>query len=106
MIQQLIEKDDVVLFMKGYKDQPMCGFSATVINILTILNIDFTAINVLDDDNVRQGVKDFTNWPTIPQLFIKGKFIGGCDILTEMYKSKEILSVLKDNGIAYKVNEE
>lgn len=85
-----IRDNDVVLFMKGTSDFPLCGFSATVVQILRKLQIPFKDVNVLTDPALRQGIKDFTNWPTIPQLYVKGQFIGGCDIVKEMFESGEL----------------
>lgn len=89
-IRQTIRENDVVLFMKGTADFPLCGFSSTVVQILKKLQVPFKDINVLTDPELRQGIKDFTNWPTIPQLYIKGQFIGGCDIVKEMFESGEL----------------
>ena len=86
-IKDIIDKNDVVLFMKGTKVQPQCGFSNAVVNTLSFMNIDYKDVNILESDELRQGIKDFTNWPTIPQLYIKGEFIGGCDIILDMHKS-------------------
>mgnify|MGYP000716201532 CR=1 FL=1 len=94
LIQNHIDNNDVCLFMKGTPDTPQCGFSMTVSNILKHLNIEFRGINVLDDEDLRQGIKDFSDWPTIPQLYINGKFIGGCDIVKEMFENDELKSVL------------
>jgi monothiol glutaredoxin len=98
-IRNDITANDVVLYMKGTRDMPMCGFSAAVVQILTSLNIPFKDVNVLASDDLRQGIKDFTNWPTIPQLYIKGEFIGGCDIVREMHQSGELQALLKDKGL-------
>ena len=89
-INQTIRENDVVLFMKGTADFPLCGFSSTVVQILKRLQISFKDVNVLTDPELRQGIKDFTNWPTIPQLYVKGQFIGGCDIVKEMFESGEL----------------
>ena len=89
-IKNIIKKNKVVLFMKGTKEHPMCGFSATVVNILTTLKIEFIAINVLENEALKQSIKDFSDWPTIPQLYIQEHFIGGCDIVSEMYKNSEL----------------
>ncbi|MDP1573843.1 MAG: Grx4 family monothiol glutaredoxin [Coxiellaceae bacterium] len=89
-IQQIITESPVVLFMKGTADFPQCGFSSKVVHLLRSSGIAFTDVNVLADDEMRQGIKDFTNWPTIPQLYIKGEFVGGCDIVTELYTSGEL----------------
>ena len=93
-IDNMVKQNDVVLFLKGTAAMPMCGFSATVIQILNQLQIPFKDVNVLIDPTLRQGVKDYTNWPTIPQLYIKGEFIGGCDIIREMYESGELQNLL------------
>jgi monothiol glutaredoxin len=89
-IKDIINKNDVVLFMKGTSEIPQCGFSMTVCNILKELKVKFIGINVLADPELRQGIKDFSNWPTVPQLYVKGEFIGGCDIAMEMYKKGEL----------------
>ena len=93
-IKNDIETNDVVLYMKGTKMFTQCGFSATVVSILTRLGIDFLDVNVLEDVNIREGIKEFTNWPTIPQLYYKGQFIGGCDIVREMYQSGELQELI------------
>jgi monothiol glutaredoxin len=89
-IKDIITKNDVVLFMKGTPEIPQCGFSMTVSNILKELKVKFNGVNVLTDPEIRQGIKDFSNWPTVPQLYIKGEFIGGCDIAKEMYENGEL----------------
>ena len=94
-IKDIINKNDVVLFMKGTPEMPQCGFSMTVSNILKKLNVKFSGIDVLADSEIRQGIKDFSNWPTVPQLYIKGEFIGGCDIAKEMYEKGELQKILK-----------
>ena len=94
-IKNIISKNDVVLFMKGTPDMPQCGFSMTVINILKQLKVKFNGIDVLADPEIRQGIKDFSNWPTVPQLYVKGEFIGGCDIAKEMYEKGELQKLLK-----------
>ena len=94
MIQDLIEKNDVCLFMKGTPDSPQCGFSMAVSNLLKHLSVNFKGINVLEDEKLRQGIKDFSDWPTIPQLYIKGEFIGGCDIVKEMFEKGELKNLL------------
>ena len=86
-IKNIVDQNDVVLFMKGTKDQPQCGFSNAVVNTLSFMNVNYKDVNILESDELRQGIKDFTNWPTIPQLYIKGEFIGGCDIILDMHKS-------------------
>ncbi len=98
-IEKLIAENDICLFMKGTPDSPQCGFSMAVSNILKHLNIDYKGINVLDDPQLRQGVKDFSDWPTIPQLYIKGEFIGGCDIIKEMFENGELQNKLKEKKI-------
>ena len=94
-IKKFINENDVCLFMKGTPDSPECGFSMAVSNVLKHLNITFKGINVLEDENLRQGIKDFSDWPTIPQLYIKGEFIGGCDIVKEMFEKGELKSLLE-----------
>ena len=101
-IKKLIEDNDVCLFMKGTPDAPQCGFSMTVTNILKHLKIDFKGINVLEDETLRQGIKDFSDWPTIPQLYVKNEFVGGCDIVKEMFESGELARLLEDKKINYK----
>lgn len=101
-IKQELAANDVVLYMKGTAAFPQCGFSAAVVQILSQLGVAFKDVNVLEDPTVRQGIKDFTNWPTIPQLYVKGEFVGGCDIVREMYMSGELQDLLKDKGIAFK----
>ena len=93
-IQSTIDNNNIVLFMKGTPDAPQCGFSMAVSNILKVSKVDFIGENVLADENLRQGIKDFSDWPTIPQLYVKGEFIGGCDIVKEMYESGELKEVL------------
>jgi monothiol glutaredoxin len=94
-IKDIINKNDVVLFMKGTPEMPQCGFSMTVSNILKELKVKFNGVNVLADPEIRQGIKDFSNWPTVPQLYVKGEFIGGCDIAKEMYEKGELQKLLK-----------
>ena len=98
-IKDMINKDDVVLFMKGTPDFPMCGFSAATVQVLKNLGINFSSINVLDSNEMREGIKIFSDWPTIPQLYVKKEFIGGCDIVKEMYESGELLELLNSRGI-------
>lgn len=98
-IKSLINENDVCLFMKGTPDSPQCGFSMTVANILKYLKIDFKGINVLEDENLRQGIKDFSDWPTIPQLYVKGEFIGGCDIVKELFENGELKKIFQEKGI-------
>lgn len=99
-IKDIIASTDVVLFMKGIPAAPQCGFSGTVVQILNGLGVPFTGINVLADPELRDGIKSFSNWPTIPQLYVKGEFVGGCDIVREMFKLGELAAVLKDKGVA------
>ena len=98
-IQNLINENDVCLFMKGTPDSPQCGFSMAVSNVLKHLNVKFKSVNVLEDQNIRQGIKDFSDWPTIPQLYVKGEFIGGCDIVKEMFEKGELKKIFLDKGI-------
>lgn len=100
-IKSEIEANDVVVFMKGTAKLPMCGFSGVVVQILNRLQVPFRDINVLDDEEIRQGIKDYSNWPTIPQVYIKGEFIGGADIMKELFLSGEIKGILDSKGIAY-----
>ena len=93
-IQQIIDSHDIVLFMKGTKHFPQCGFSATVVEVLRRSGSDFQDVNVLEDQTLREGIKRFTNWPTIPQLYVHGQFVGGCDIVREMYQKGELDAVL------------
>ena len=102
LIQNHIETNEVCLFMKGTPDAPQCGFSMAVSNMLKILEVNFKGINVLEDQNLREGIKSFSDWPTIPQLYIKKEFIGGCDIVKEMYENGELKKVLEDKGISFK----
>jgi len=94
-IDELVKSNDVLLFMKGSPELPQCGFSMTVSKILKDLNIKFHSINVLEDEEIREGIKKYSNWPTIPQLYIKGNFVGGCDIVKEMYQKGELQRILK-----------
>ncbi len=98
-IKDLIKNNDICLFMKGTPDSPQCGFSMAVSNILKHVNVKFKGINVLEDEHLRQGIKDFSDWPTIPQLYIKGEFIGGCDIVKEMFEKGELKNLLKEKEI-------
>ena len=98
-IKKLISENDVCLFMKGIPESPQCGFSMAVSNVLKHLKVDFKGINVLEDENLRQGIKEFSDWPTIPQLYIKGEFIGGCDIVKEMFEKGEINTLLKNKKL-------
>jgi len=99
-IKKDIAENDVVLFMKGTPVAPMCGFSAAVVQVLTHLNVKFKGVNVLADGDVRQGIKDFSNWPTIPQLYVKGEFVGGCDIVREMAKAGELQALFQEKQVA------
>tara|TARA_Y200000002_G_scaffold360337_1_gene345520 strand:- start:437 stop:769 length:333 start_codon:yes stop_codon:yes gene_type:complete len=101
-IQNHIDENDVCLFMKGTPDAPQCGFSMAVTNLLKILEVNFRGINVLEDQNLREGIKVFSDWPTIPQLYIKKEFVGGCDIVKEMYENGELKKILEDKGINFK----
>jgi len=98
-IQKEIDDNDIVLFMKGSAVYPQCGFSSMAVQILSHLGTTFRDINVLEDNDIREGIKDFSNWPTIPQLYVKGEFIGGCDIMREMYEEGELQKLLQDKGI-------
>ena len=98
-IRKQIESNDVVLYMKGTAMFPQCGFSAAVVQILSQLGVPFKDVNVLEDSDIRQGIKDFTDWPTIPQLYIKGEFVGGCDIVREMYENGELQQLLQGKGL-------
>ena len=102
LIKNEIENNEVCLFMKGTPDAPQCGFSMAVSNMLKILEVNFKGINVLEDQNIREGIKVFSDWPTIPQLYIKKEFVGGCDIVKEMYENGELKKVLEDKGISFK----
>ncbi|MBX9455746.1 MAG: Grx4 family monothiol glutaredoxin [Rhizobium sp.] len=97
-----VKSNDVVLFMKGTPDFPQCGFSGKVVQILDYVGVDYKTHNVLADADLRQGIKDYSNWPTIPQLYVKGEFVGGCDIITEMFQAGELQQFLVDKGISAK----
>ena len=101
LIDQTVKSNDVVLYMKGTKEMPQCGFSSRVAGVLNFMGVEFTDINVLADADIRQGIKDYADWPTIPQLYVKGEFVGGSDIITEMTLSGELDKLFDDNGIAY-----
>ena len=101
-ITELIEKNDVCLFMKGTPEVPQCGFSLAVSNVLKHLGVNFKGINVLEDNEIREGIKTYSVWPTIPQLYIKKEFIGGCDIIKEMFEKKELQAKLTEKKISYK----
>ena len=98
-IENLIKNHEVCLFMKGTPDSPQCGFSMAVSNVLKHLKVNFKGINVLEDENLRQGIKDFSDWPTIPQLYVKGEFIGGCDIVKEMFEKGELKSLFENKKL-------
>ena len=102
LISNEIKNNEVCLFMKGTPDAPQCGFSMAVSNILKILKIEFQSVNVLENESIRQGIKEFSDWPTIPQLYIKGEFVGGCDIVKEMYENGELKTKLSSLGISQK----
>ena len=98
-IKDIISSNNIVLFMKGTPDSPQCGFSMAVSNILKHLSVKFEGVNVLESDELRQGIKDFTDWPTIPQLYIKGEFVGGCDIIKEMFEKGELKKLLEEKSL-------
>jgi monothiol glutaredoxin len=101
-IKNIISTNEIVLFMKGTADMPQCGFSMAVANVLKHLEVKFIGINVLEDEEIRNGIKVFSDWPTIPQLYIKGEFVGGCDIVREMFEKKELQALFKDKKINFK----
>ncbi len=101
-IKNEIEKNEVCLFMKGTPDAPQCGFSMATVNILKILEVNFKGVNVLESQNLREGIKIYSDWPTIPQLYVKNEFIGGCDIIKEMYESGELSKLFENKGINFK----
>ncbi len=100
-IDETVKANDVVLYMKGTKEMPQCGFSSRVAGVLNFMNVDYQDVNVLADEAVRQGIKDYSDWPTVPQLYVKGEFVGGCDIITEMMLSGEIDTLFTDNGVTF-----
>ena len=100
-IKKTVTDNDVVLFMKGTKSMPQCGFSSRVAGVLNFMGVEYQDVNVLEDENVRQGIKDYSDWPTIPQLYVKGEFIGGCDIITEMTLSGELDQLFEDKGVGF-----
>ena len=100
-IEDLVKSTDVVLYMKGTKEIPQCGFSSRVAGVLNYMGVDYTDVNVLADDDIRQGIKDYSDWPTIPQLYVKGEFVGGCDIITEMTLSGELDQMFEANGVSF-----
>lgn len=100
-IKTTVSENDVVLFMKGTKMMPQCGFSSRVAGVLNYMGVEFSDVNVLSDDAIRQGIKDYSDWPTIPQLYVKGEFVGGCDIITEMTLSGELDQLFETNGVSF-----
>ena len=100
-IKETVTNNDVVLFMKGTKSMPQCGFSSRVAGVLNFMGVDYADVNVLADEEIRQGIKDFSDWPTIPQLYVKGEFVGGCDIVTAMPLSGELDTLFAENGVAF-----
>ena len=101
-IENEISNNEVCLFMKGTPEAPQCGFSMAISNMLKILEVNFKGVNVLENEHIRQGIKEFSEWPTIPQLYIKKEFVGGCDIVKEMYETGELKKILEDKGINFK----
>ena len=102
LIKSEIENNEICLFMKGTPDAPQCGFSMAVVNIFKIMELNFKSVNVLENQNVREGIKVYSDWPTIPQLYVKNEFIGGCDIIKEMYESGELAKLFEDKNISFK----
>ncbi len=100
-IKDTVTANDVVLFMKGTSTMPQCGFSSRVAGVLNYMGVNFKDVNVLEDEGIRQGIKDYSDWPTIPQLYVKGEFVGGCDIITEMTLSGELDTLLEENGVSF-----
>ncbi|WP_299627103.1 Grx4 family monothiol glutaredoxin [uncultured Tateyamaria sp.] len=100
-ITETINSNDVVLYMKGTKSMPQCGFSSRVAGVLNYMGVEFADVNVLADEDIRTGIKEFSDWPTIPQLYVKGEFVGGCDIITEMTLSGELDTLFDENGVTY-----
>ena len=98
-IKDTVTSNDVVLYMKGTKEMPQCGFSSRVAGVLTFMGVDYTDVNVLADDGIRQGIKEYSDWPTIPQLYVKGEFVGGCDIVREMFQAGELQTFFDEKGI-------
>jgi len=101
IIDETVKSNDVVLYMKGTKEMPQCGFSSRVSGVLNYLGVDYADVNVLADENIRQGIKEYSDWPTIPQLYVKGEFVGGCDIIVEMTLSGELDTMFDDNAVSY-----
>ena len=102
LIENNINKNDVCLFMKGTPDAPECGFSMAVANMLKFLEVNFNSVNVLSDQKIREGIKKFSEWPTVPQLYVKKEFVGGCDIVKEMFENRELKKLFEDKQIKYK----
>lgn len=100
-IKDTVTTNDVVLFMKGTKSMPQCGFSSRVAGVLNFMGVEFADVNVLADEDIRQGIKDYSDWPTVPQLYVKGEFVGGCDIITEMTLSGELDTLFTENGVTF-----
>ncbi len=100
-IDETVQSNDVVLYMKGTKTMPQCGFSSRVAGVLNFMGVEYADVNVLDDETIRQGIKDYSDWPTIPQLYVKGEFVGGCDIITEMTLSGELDQLLETKGVSF-----
>ena len=100
-IKETVDANDVVLYMKGTKEMPQCGFSSRVAGVLNYMGVEFADVNVLADEAIRQGIKDFSDWPTVPQLYVKGEFVGGCDIITEMTLSGELDTLFETSGVTY-----
>jgi monothiol glutaredoxin len=100
-IEETVKAKDVVLFMKGTKEMPQCGFSSRVAGVLNFMGVDYSDVNVLEDEGIRQGIKEYSDWPTIPQLYVKGEFVGGCDIITEMTLSGELDQLFDTKGVTY-----
>jgi len=100
-IDDIVKANDVVLYMKGTKSMPQCGFSSKVAGVLNYMGVEYSDVNVLADENIRQGIKEYSDWPTIPQLYVKGEFVGGCDIITEMTLSGELDTLFDENGVTY-----
>ena len=98
-LKKIIDDNEVCLFMKGVPEAPQCGFSMAVSNILKLLNVNFKGINVLENENIGQGIKEYSDWPTIPQLYIKGEFVGGCDIIKELFEKGELKDILKNKNL-------
>ncbi|WP_407492914.1 Grx4 family monothiol glutaredoxin [Pseudooceanicola sp. MF1-13] len=100
-IDETVKSNDVVLYMKGTKSMPQCGFSSRVAGVLNYMGVEYSDVNVLADEEIRQGIKEYSDWPTIPQLYVKGEFVGGCDIITEMTLSGELDTLFEENGVSY-----